>query len=385
MELSGNLADFALSDILQILALSRKTGIVLVENGSVQGRIVLENGRVVFASSSDQHRLEDRIVKQTGVQLERLQVIKQLALSEGNTWTYEDLIVESGLLKGEDVLAIVRDYIFGSVAKLVSIEKGCFGIALNEVEYQQVEEEMRLKEGVEVNEVLLEAAKIRDEEACYDLALPVIGTTISHDSIKANPSDNVLSPVLMSDQKEENGVNISLLCSFLSELRVLSYESEVILTVMRFCSEFANRGVLFSLNGQVLRGIGKFGVEWAGTTRDVEEAIRSLCIPIAEAGIFRDTVIMERPMIYSSEDDSWVKHLRNILGGRLTGLEAYLIPLSTSISGGVAYVVYGDNYPGGECLRYVDSVVAFINQASLIIEKIRLQKELELIRYTSSG
>ena len=38
MELSGNLSDFGLADILQILSLSRKTGTLALAAGSVSGR-----------------------------------------------------------------------------------------------------------------------------------------------------------------------------------------------------------------------------------------------------------------------------------------------------------------------------------------------------------
>ena len=52
MHLNGDLSDFALADILQILSLGRKTGTLLVENGSLKGRIVIEAGRITGASWS---------------------------------------------------------------------------------------------------------------------------------------------------------------------------------------------------------------------------------------------------------------------------------------------------------------------------------------------
>jgi hypothetical protein len=375
MELSGNLTDFALSDILQILALSRKTGIVVVENGAIQGRIVLENGRVVFASSSDQHRLEERIAKRTGVKLERIQDFKDLILSEDSCWTFEDLMVESGLLKRRDIVSLVRDHVLCSIAKLVSIDKGRFGIALNEKEYQQTAEEIRLREGIEVNEALLEAAKNRDEEACYDGCIP--------SESKKEESDNESFLDIQDRKGDVKGIGeinkVRLLYSFLSELSGLSYESEVILTVMRFCSEFASRGVLFSVFGETLRGIGKFGIDWAGSTKGIEDVIRSINIPINEVSIFREAVVMERPIVYCLEEDVWLKYLRTVLGGKHTGLEAFLIPLSTSPGQGATYIIYGDNPPGKYGLNHIDSLLAFINQASVTIEKIKLKERLEVI------
>ena len=49
MQLTGDLSDFALTDILQILALSRKTGMVLLDGAGWAGKIVIESGRITEA------------------------------------------------------------------------------------------------------------------------------------------------------------------------------------------------------------------------------------------------------------------------------------------------------------------------------------------------
>jgi hypothetical protein len=385
MELSGNLADFALSDILQILALSRKTGTVLIENGSIHGRIVLEKGRVVFASSGEQQGLVEIISERTGVKIERTDVFRHLVLSQESCWNFEDMLVESGLLTQGEMAALVKDYVFCSVARLVAVEKGRFGIALNGNDYEQARVEIRLREGIEVNEVLLEAAKKRDEETHCD--------TIDSDWVGKSPTSdngNIIFPVF-NGVRQEGGILLDvemskrgLLFSFLSELCTLSYESEVILTVMRFCSEFTARGVLFSQVGRTLRGVGKFGIECVGHPEGADEVIRSLTIPIDEASIFRDAIVSGRPILDFSEDDHWLRYLRTVLGGGVTGLEGFLIPFSTSVSKAESYIVYGDNSSGGSYLGDVDIIIAFITQASLAIEKILLLKQLEKMGYRES-
>jgi hypothetical protein len=63
MQLTGDLSDFALTDILQILALSRKTGMVLLEGAEWAGKIVVENGRITEASVQPGESLADSLFK----------------------------------------------------------------------------------------------------------------------------------------------------------------------------------------------------------------------------------------------------------------------------------------------------------------------------------
>jgi hypothetical protein len=50
--LRGTLGDFSLADILQLIGLQRKTGVLLLQRGEEQVRVGFENGRVVAAETS---------------------------------------------------------------------------------------------------------------------------------------------------------------------------------------------------------------------------------------------------------------------------------------------------------------------------------------------
>ncbi len=175
-------------------------------------------------------------------------------------------------------------------------------------------------------------------------------------------------------QGDEPSYPTVLLYSFLSELRSLSYESEVVLTVMRFCSEFVSRGILFSLCGDVFKGVGKFGIDEVGNGRSVEEAIRSLRIRVSESSVFKDIIQHDRAIVNCPENDIGLIQVRAVLGGKLSGLQSFVIPIA--VRGKGVYAVYGDNYPGETSLDSLDTVITFINQASLTLEKIILERAL---------
>src|SRR6476659_6177971 len=131
MELTGDLSDFALTDILQILALSRKTGTLSLESESVRAKITIEGGRITHATRWPGEALAERLVRER-------------CLSEGDLAKLKQI--------GQDSLGVWR------------LEKGRFGIDLNQPRKLDTLSEVRLRDGVEVGELLLGIAKELDED-----------------------------------------------------------------------------------------------------------------------------------------------------------------------------------------------------------------------------
>ena len=63
MSLEGKLEDLGLSDIFQILNLSRRTGTLTIRRKEGKGLIVFNHGQVVYASIEDKKSLADICLK----------------------------------------------------------------------------------------------------------------------------------------------------------------------------------------------------------------------------------------------------------------------------------------------------------------------------------
>ncbi len=73
MSLVGNLEDLGLGDILQIVSLSRKSGVLSLQNGSREGKIIFLNGQVIRATSTDfRENLGDLLLRQRLVDVDTL-------------------------------------------------------------------------------------------------------------------------------------------------------------------------------------------------------------------------------------------------------------------------------------------------------------------------
>ncbi|HKV39047.1 MAG TPA: DUF4388 domain-containing protein, partial [Blastocatellia bacterium] len=101
MELSGNLSDFALTDILQILALSRKSGTLSLESGNVTGMIVIERGRITHASMTSGETISARLVREELVRPEVMSRLREIGRSGVGGWSLNTLLVESGVISQE--------------------------------------------------------------------------------------------------------------------------------------------------------------------------------------------------------------------------------------------------------------------------------------------
>lgn len=382
MELTGDLSDFALTDILQILALSRKTGTVVLENGNLAGKIIMEDGRITHASLSPGESFADGLVSRKLLRTETLRQFKDIGLKSAGIWTVESLIIESGMMTHGQLQDEARRHIQTAVGRLVGIEKGRFGIAINESSLPNLLDEIKLSDGLEVGEVLLGSAKESDEalrgEQSYDEASrEAENEDLAHSADLAqleSHNGNWSRERTMSPAENGHLHRSQLLCSLLAELRFHSYEAEVSLAIMRYASEVATRGILFVVKEYELCGQGQFGLSSNAPDGAADGFVRSLRIPLDVDSLFSRVVRSGLPFVGPMPRDYWNMEILAKLGGLDHDLALFALPLVCNDR--TVFVVYGDNYPGGSDLGGISELEALASQASLVLEKIALERRL---------
>src|SRR5215471_297026 len=388
MELSGDLSDFALTDILQILALSRKSGTLSLQSGELCGTIVIERGRITHAAVDKGESLADRLTRENRITKEVLAKLKEIG-GGGGVWTLKSLLLESGLLAPEDLEDVARRHIHDVVGVLVRLEKGRFGIDLNQIDPIAPMEEVGISEGLDVGEVLLGAAKEIDEdtkeETIYQRELTVFAEAQVAEagySVETGMSryDDKVERMTQEQALARESQRSHLLCSMLAELRSHSFEAEVSLLIMRYASEVASRGVLFVVKNDEICGLGQFGVAGAGHGKSADERVREIHIPIGKRTIFDDVVRAGQPYIGDLPTNPWHDLMLEKIGGNGIPLSVFALPLVCNDE--PIFVFYGDNYPGHSDLTGIDELVALVNQASIVLEKLILELMLEEIRHS---
>ena len=389
MELSGDLSDFALTDILQILALSRKSGTLSLQSGELCGTIVIERGRITHAAVDTGDSLAERLVRENRITQEALIKLREIGGAAGGVWTLKSLLLESGLLSGDDLEDIARRHIHDVVGVLVRLEKGRFGIDLNQIDPIAPLEEVGISEGLDVGEVLLGAAKEIDEDtkedSVYQRELAAFADAQVRDasySLEGGTPryDEKVERLAEQQALARESQRSHLLCSMLAELRSHSFEAEVSLLIMRYASEVASRGVLFVVKNDEICGLGQFGVASAGNGKSADERVREIHIPIGKRTIFDDVVRAGQPYIGDLPTNPWHDLMLEKIGGNGIPLSVFALPLVCNDE--PIFVFYGDNYPGHSDLTGIDELVALVNQASIVLEKLILERMLEEIRHS---
>lgn len=388
MQLTGDLSDFALTDILQILSLSRKTGTVLLSGAGWEANIVVESGRITFASRRPGDTLADSLAIAG--------MIDGAALRTNNNDRQEGavlvkVLVDSGVLTRSGLAAIARRHTQRVIGKLVLLEKGRFSIALGEDALAQSTASVRLKDGLDVGETLLRAAQERDERDVLDseelrpnVSIEQVRSLNLTGSRETRPLARIdggqqSTPTRATHNGGHNGSE--LLCSLLAEMKQHSFEAEVSLLIMRYASELAARGVLFAVKDSKLCGLGQFGLNHASDGKRADELVRELRIPLDRDSVFARVVRTGEPFVGPAPHGQPLAEQLNRVGDFGQKLSFFVLPLTCNES--PTFVIYGDNYPGDSELNGTAELVALANQASLVLERIALRRRIEQLESRS--
>lgn len=382
MELSGNLSDFGLADILQILSLSRKTGTLALAAGPVVGKIMIEDGRITYAEIRPGDSLVQRLMRDLSIDSNLISDLRSLAKREAGLWSLETLILESGLVSHRDFREVARDFIQDVVGRLVRLEKGTFGISLSQAEEINESEEIKLSDGLDIAEILLGSAKTLDESRRGEYSYSASDNL--RDSEWINKGIEIGEPNDLDETENDDvnkvgeGFSRVNLCSVLSELRSQTYEAEISLLVMRYASQVAARGILLCVEGGEVRGLGQFGIASKEEGRNADMCVREIRFPIAQSKLLLNVIGNQRPFIGPVNGDSFCGTLLSEVGGSSNNLQMFLAPIYRE--GASLLMVYGDNFPGVSDFQGLEELLVFIEQAGLAVEKINLEKQIELLR-----
>ena len=357
----------------------------------MNGRIVIEQGRITQASLRPGGTFADRLIQENVITSDVLGDLRRVGGGETDVWTLETLLVESGVLTTREVELAAKRHIQHVVAALVCLERGRFGIALNQAGFQDAMTDVRLDEGLDIGEVLLEAATERDEgsrrggEQQAPMGLRELLETderpshggfdgLSEGEMPGSRITGMMSPPTPRTWSHgtSNDDDRSLY-SFLAELRSHSFEAEVSLLIMRYASEVVSRGVLLVVKEAEICGLGQFGIDVDGLDhRNADERVREITIPLGGKSLFDNVVRRGEPFIGRITESYWHTEMLSHIGGNGRDLIGFALPIMCNDK--PIFILYGDNYPDMRELVGIDALVTLVNQASIVLEKIVLER-----------
>lgn len=421
MSLVGNLEDLGLGEILQIVSLSRRSGVLSLESRGRRAHIVFRNGQVTRATASTcQQSIGEVLIRNGVIDLTMLRRALQHQAEEGHRQLLGCIMIERFGIDAEAIEEVVREQIESVVYSLFLWAEGGFEFDLQEVpEFDATSldpVQFMLKQGLNPQYLAMEGSRLLDElrnrgESGEDRYLEADGTggagephlppELSLDdapgrldpdsgSPRERPDTLFASPAggeglvnigdeLRLELGEEpasplsgSGSGRSPLRAMLEELNGQQQGGGIMLLVLRFAAEFLNRGVVLMVKKESIQGLGQFGME--DGDGDADRRVRNLSIPRGEPSLFATALESRLPLKGGMDDSPWSDLFLEQLG-RARPLEVFVGPIISE--GRVVALVYGDNLPEFKPIGDTESLEIFLGQAGIAMEKAILQRRLQ--------
>jgi CheY-like chemotaxis protein len=174
---------------------------------------------------------------------------------------------------------------------------------------------------------------------------------------------------------QELSLEFSALQRRLDELRNPEDANQISMTVIKVAREFFERGILFLVKSEQLRGLGGFGAGPADENLNL--LVREIVIPLNEPSVFLDAVMQKKSFVGPIPEGKWARHLVGRIGRfRSEGLALFpLVAHRETIA-----LLFGDNPETGREFSPMEAFEVFLNQAGVALENAFLQRKLESLQ-----
>jgi hypothetical protein len=162
MSLVGSLEDLGLGDILQIVSLSRKSGLLVLRSDAGEGRIILQDGQVRGAFvKGEPEDLQTLLVGGGFLEASAFEAARERS-SAGGRPLDETLESEAGLAP-ERLDSLRREHVERAVLRMFTWRTGQFSFEVRD-ELEARDAELSLRTGINAQYLTMEATRLRDEK-----------------------------------------------------------------------------------------------------------------------------------------------------------------------------------------------------------------------------
>ena len=159
MALRGNLKDFSLPDVFQLVQLSGKTGVLRIVRPDAEGSIWFRDGEVFFAQSNWRHELlGDRLVSAQRITPAALERALEMHKAEGGERRLGEILVSEGYITQHVLETFVQEQIQDTIFDIMRWDEGDFDF---EVLPEVLHEDIGLS--VSVENIVMEGSRRLDE------------------------------------------------------------------------------------------------------------------------------------------------------------------------------------------------------------------------------
>ena len=132
MALKGNLKDFSVTQLLNLINLAKKTGVLVIESPGDRATVAFREGKMAYASlGAEEADLASILKRSNRITQSQYRVLKDKA-GQMKDKELGLLLVNAGYLSQEDILSSLQQYFAGIVRRLFTWVEGYFQFKSNE-------------------------------------------------------------------------------------------------------------------------------------------------------------------------------------------------------------------------------------------------------------
>ncbi len=156
LSITGKVERCSVPDILNLLNMQKKTGVLVVKYNDVEKRIYLKDGEIVFASSTlTEDRLGESLVRRGKITKEQLEEASK-EMFKGKK--LGKILVEKGWITPKELFYGVRDQVQEIVFSLFSLSEGVFYFLEGVVDQENI-----VRFNMSTQKLIMEGIRIADE------------------------------------------------------------------------------------------------------------------------------------------------------------------------------------------------------------------------------
>ena len=160
MSLVGQIGPIGLDEVLQVLSVRTRSGVLTLMRKDATVRILINNGQVVYASSDTRSRLGYSMVQEETISDEDLALALKLQKDSSPRKPLGTILLEHELVTQKALETAIRRHVMGVFRDLMDWKDGYFHFNSEPIE----EKPLIAGKGMSIQFLLLEAARNKDEE-----------------------------------------------------------------------------------------------------------------------------------------------------------------------------------------------------------------------------
>ena len=180
MSIRGNLKEASLPDVIQLLSLGKKVGVLSVSDKKNFGDIFFKDGKIIYCSIVNrEERLGNLLVKYGDLSNEQLEKALEVQEELKGMKRLGDILIEAGYINQDTLVDRIKKQIIDSIFTLLTWKEGFFNF---EPDISPISETITVE--LESDNILLEEARKVDEWSIIEKELPSERTILIKTNIK---------------------------------------------------------------------------------------------------------------------------------------------------------------------------------------------------------